>query len=186
MSASHPREVSRSIFRSAPLPAWGRSCPMAARKSRPSGSTSTASTSSSIPPKDARKTATSAAIPASRSPSSIPKIPTAISKFAVASSKSPKTAPTTASTSWPRKYLGVDKYPYAQPSEVRVIYKIKPEHTTVMGYRFMWGGHSCPPASRLLPRDKPESVVGAAYAERNLTPAVQYRGRAALQRRVTT
>jgi PPOX class probable F420-dependent enzyme len=32
-----------------------------------------------------------------------------------------------------KKYLGVDKYPYAQPSEVRVIYKIKPEHTTVMG-----------------------------------------------------
>jgi len=32
-----------------------------------------------------------------------------------------------------KKYLGVDKYPYAQPSEVRVMYKIKPEHTTVMG-----------------------------------------------------
>ena len=32
-----------------------------------------------------------------------------------------------------KKYLGVDKYPYAQPSETRVIYKIKPEHTTVMG-----------------------------------------------------
>jgi hypothetical protein len=32
-----------------------------------------------------------------------------------------------------KKYLGVDKYPYAQPSEIRVIYKIKPEHTTVMG-----------------------------------------------------
>jgi PPOX class probable F420-dependent enzyme len=32
-----------------------------------------------------------------------------------------------------KKYLGVDKYPYAQPSEVRVLYKIKPEHTTVMG-----------------------------------------------------
>jgi len=32
-----------------------------------------------------------------------------------------------------KKYLGVDKYPYAQPSEVRVIYKIKPEHTTTMG-----------------------------------------------------
>jgi PPOX class probable F420-dependent enzyme len=32
-----------------------------------------------------------------------------------------------------KKYLGVDKYPYGQPSEVRVIYKIKPEHTTVMG-----------------------------------------------------
>ena len=26
-----------------------------------------------------------------------------------------------------KKYLGVDKYPYGQPSEVRVIYKIKPE-----------------------------------------------------------
>ena len=32
-----------------------------------------------------------------------------------------------------KKYLGVDKYPYSQPSEVRVIYKIQPEHTTVMG-----------------------------------------------------
>jgi PPOX class probable F420-dependent enzyme len=32
-----------------------------------------------------------------------------------------------------KKYLGVDKYPYSQPGEVRVIYKIKPEHTTVMG-----------------------------------------------------
>jgi PPOX class probable F420-dependent enzyme len=31
------------------------------------------------------------------------------------------------------KYLGVDKYPYSQPGEVRVIYKILPEHTTVMG-----------------------------------------------------
>jgi PPOX class probable F420-dependent enzyme len=28
------------------------------------------------------------------------------------------------------KYLGKEKYPYAQPGEVRVIYKIKPEHTT--------------------------------------------------------
>jgi hypothetical protein len=27
----------------------------------------------------------------------------------------------------------VDKYPYGQPGEVRVLYKIKPEHTTVMG-----------------------------------------------------
>jgi PPOX class probable F420-dependent enzyme len=32
-----------------------------------------------------------------------------------------------------KKYLGVDKYPYAQSGETRVIYKIKPEHTTVMG-----------------------------------------------------
>ena len=32
-----------------------------------------------------------------------------------------------------KKYLGVDKYPYRQPGEVRVIYKIKPEHTTMMG-----------------------------------------------------
>jgi PPOX class probable F420-dependent enzyme len=28
------------------------------------------------------------------------------------------------------KYLGKDKYPFAQPGEVRVIYKLKPEHTT--------------------------------------------------------
>jgi PPOX class probable F420-dependent enzyme len=32
-----------------------------------------------------------------------------------------------------KKYLGVDKYPYAQPGEVRVLYKIQPEHTTTMG-----------------------------------------------------
>jgi PPOX class probable F420-dependent enzyme len=32
-----------------------------------------------------------------------------------------------------KKYLGVDKYPYAQPGEVRVLYKIQPEHTTMMG-----------------------------------------------------
>jgi hypothetical protein len=32
-----------------------------------------------------------------------------------------------------KKYLGVDKYPYAQPGEVRVLYKVRPEHTTVMG-----------------------------------------------------
>jgi PPOX class probable F420-dependent enzyme len=32
-----------------------------------------------------------------------------------------------------KKYLGVDKYPYRQPGEVRVIYKIQPEHTTMMG-----------------------------------------------------
>jgi len=32
-----------------------------------------------------------------------------------------------------KKYLGVDKYPYSQPGEVRFIYKVKPEHTTVMG-----------------------------------------------------
>ena len=32
-----------------------------------------------------------------------------------------------------KKYLGVDKYPYRQPSETRVIYKIQPEHTTTMG-----------------------------------------------------
>ena len=32
-----------------------------------------------------------------------------------------------------KKYLGVDKYPYGQPGEVRVIYKVKPEHTTAMG-----------------------------------------------------
>jgi hypothetical protein len=27
----------------------------------------------------------------------------------------------------------VDKYPYRQPSETRVIYKIQPEHTSTMG-----------------------------------------------------
>ena len=32
-----------------------------------------------------------------------------------------------------KKYLGVDKYPYGQPGEVRVLFKIQPEHTTTMG-----------------------------------------------------
>jgi PPOX class probable F420-dependent enzyme len=32
-----------------------------------------------------------------------------------------------------KKYLGQDKYPYRQASEVRVIYKIRPEHATTMG-----------------------------------------------------
>lgn len=32
-----------------------------------------------------------------------------------------------------KKYLGVDKYPYGQPGEVRVTYKIQPEHTNMMG-----------------------------------------------------
>ena len=32
-----------------------------------------------------------------------------------------------------KKYLDVDKYPYRQKDEVRVIYKIQPEHTTMMG-----------------------------------------------------
>jgi len=31
------------------------------------------------------------------------------------------------------KYLGVDKYPYRQGNETRVIYKIQPEHTNMMG-----------------------------------------------------
>jgi len=32
-----------------------------------------------------------------------------------------------------KKYLGQDVYPFRQPGEVRVIYKIKPEHTSSMG-----------------------------------------------------
>lgn len=32
-----------------------------------------------------------------------------------------------------KKYLNVDKYPYRTPDEVRVVYRIKPEHTTSMG-----------------------------------------------------
>lgn len=31
------------------------------------------------------------------------------------------------------KYLGVDGYPYRQPGEVRVIYKIRPERVSTMG-----------------------------------------------------
>ena len=32
-----------------------------------------------------------------------------------------------------KKYLGVDKYPYRQGAEIRVMYKVQPEHTTTMG-----------------------------------------------------
>ena len=32
-----------------------------------------------------------------------------------------------------KKYLGMDRYPNRRPGEVRVIYKIEPEHTTSMG-----------------------------------------------------
>jgi PPOX class probable F420-dependent enzyme len=32
-----------------------------------------------------------------------------------------------------KKYMGLDKYPYRRPGEKRVIFKIKPEHTTSMG-----------------------------------------------------
>lgn len=32
-----------------------------------------------------------------------------------------------------KKYLGKDKYPYAKPGEVRVLYKIEPEQTQTMG-----------------------------------------------------
>jgi PPOX class probable F420-dependent enzyme len=31
------------------------------------------------------------------------------------------------------KYLGVEKYPFPRPGEVRLIYKIKPEHVSSMG-----------------------------------------------------
>jgi PPOX class probable F420-dependent enzyme len=32
-----------------------------------------------------------------------------------------------------KKYLGKDKYPFRQPGEVRVIYKIRPERVSAMG-----------------------------------------------------
>jgi PPOX class probable F420-dependent enzyme len=32
-----------------------------------------------------------------------------------------------------KKYMGVDKYPYRRPGEVRVIYKIRPERVQTMG-----------------------------------------------------
>ena len=32
-----------------------------------------------------------------------------------------------------KKYLGVEKYPFTKPGEVRVLYKIKPEHASSMG-----------------------------------------------------
>ena len=32
-----------------------------------------------------------------------------------------------------KKYLGVEKYPYARPGEVRVLYRVQPEHTSTMG-----------------------------------------------------
>jgi hypothetical protein len=32
-----------------------------------------------------------------------------------------------------KKYMGVDKYPYRRPGEVRVIFKIRPERVQTMG-----------------------------------------------------
>lgn len=32
-----------------------------------------------------------------------------------------------------KKYMGVDKYPYHRPGDVRVLYKIEPTHTSQMG-----------------------------------------------------
>jgi PPOX class probable F420-dependent enzyme len=32
-----------------------------------------------------------------------------------------------------KKYLGKDKYPFRQPGEVRVIYKIRPDHVSQVG-----------------------------------------------------
>jgi PPOX class probable F420-dependent enzyme len=32
-----------------------------------------------------------------------------------------------------KKYIGQDKYPWRQPNETRVLYKIKPVHVTTMG-----------------------------------------------------
>ena len=32
-----------------------------------------------------------------------------------------------------KRYLGLDRYPYRQPGEVRVIYKIKPDRTSAIG-----------------------------------------------------
>jgi PPOX class probable F420-dependent enzyme len=32
-----------------------------------------------------------------------------------------------------KKYMGKDKYPLRQPGEVRVMYKIRPEHVSTMG-----------------------------------------------------
>jgi PPOX class probable F420-dependent enzyme len=32
-----------------------------------------------------------------------------------------------------KKYMGVDKYPFRQPGEVRVLYYIEPERVAVMG-----------------------------------------------------
>jgi PPOX class probable F420-dependent enzyme len=32
-----------------------------------------------------------------------------------------------------KKYLGKDKYPFSQPGEVRVLYKIEPERVSTMG-----------------------------------------------------
>jgi PPOX class probable F420-dependent enzyme len=32
-----------------------------------------------------------------------------------------------------QKYLGAEKYPWGQPGEVRVLYKVQPEHASMMG-----------------------------------------------------
>src|SRR5712664_338384 len=59
-----------------------------------------------------------------------------------------------------KKYMGVDKYPYSKPGEVRVMYKIRPEHTTVMA-RIM-------PVWRGRPRPR---AVGTGYRESLLSAA---------------
>ena len=89
--------------------------------------------SSSTPPRAAKKTRTFAAIRASRSPLSIPKTLTAISRFRGRVVEITEEGADDSINKLAKKYLGVDKYPYGQPGEVRVVYKIKPEHTTVMG-----------------------------------------------------
>jgi len=32
-----------------------------------------------------------------------------------------------------KKYIGADTYPWRKPTEVRVVYKVRPEHTSKMG-----------------------------------------------------
>ncbi len=83
----------------------------------PSGATSMANTSSSTPPRVVRKTRMSAAIRVSRSPSSIPKIPTAMSRFAAASLRSPKRAPAPTSIRWPRNISASTNIPTASPAK---------------------------------------------------------------------
>jgi hypothetical protein len=45
----------------------------------------------------------------------------------------PKRAPTTNIDKLTKKYLNLDSHPRRKPGEVRVIYKIEPEHAHAMG-----------------------------------------------------
>ena len=92
-----------------------------------------ATTSCSIPPKPGKRIGTFAATRASPWPSSIPDNPYRYLEIRGRVVEITEQGADDHIDKLAKKYLGVDKYPYRQPSETRVIYKIKPEHTNMMG-----------------------------------------------------